>query len=355
MKAYYALTFPQGFKALVHHELKEKIPDICIEETLNGRRHGVLFARSQAPVQSILDLACLENAFLMAARIKNISYTATGATRKFETIWAKISWPKILAQYQELTNKTLNQPVSFHPTVLLQGPQEYTVHSLTQLFVASLESRGWQLRSEKKSLTVRMQILNKEGFIGIQLTSSTLKNRVYKKSTLAGSLDPSVAYLLCKQSYPKSQEIVLDPCCGAGTLIAERSQHWPAGLVIGGEIQNLVLKACTHNMSTLKEFKPSLYQGDARYLAFKSDSIHKIIVNLPFGKDISLKDPHLFYHLVLNEFKRVLKKMGTMVLLSGHPHLIKKYCDKQPGLKIQKQISFVQKGIEISSFTLIKL
>ena len=50
--------------------------------------------------------------------------------------------------------------------------------------------------------------------------------------------------------------------------------------------------------------------------------MNHIVSNLPFGKQIELEQPEQFFTELLQEFSRLLRKGGNMVLLTTHAEMI---------------------------------
>src|SRR5262249_32421243 len=117
--------------------------------------------------------------------------------------------------------------------------------------------------------------------------------------------------------------VVLDPMCGAGTILAEQvelARRRGAGWVTiwGGDIERSSLLAATAN---LKRLSPDLLaQWDARRLPLADASVDRIICNPPCGRQLGDPDDiGPLYQQAVREWNRVLKPGGRAVLLVGDP------------------------------------
>src|SRR6266567_2897119 len=58
-----------------------------------------------------------------------------------------------------------------------------------------------------------------EALIGLRLSDATMRHRTYKREHLPASLRPTVAAAMGWLARPAQEDIVLDPLCGAGTVL----------------------------------------------------------------------------------------------------------------------------------------
>jgi tRNA (guanine6-N2)-methyltransferase len=134
-----------------------------------------------------------------------------------------------------------------------------------------------------------------------------------------------------------SQNVILDPMCGSGTILVEAATFRPAKL-IGGDIEPEAVKITIENMET---FDPKLHidirQWDAQKLPLDNKSVDKIICNLPFGKQIEVSDIKQFYKNIIAEFDRVLRP-GKMVLLTNQVQELTNAVNMHNSLKLYKTL-----------------
>ena len=117
--------------------------------------------------------------------------------------------------------------------------------------------------------------------------------------------------------------IILDPMCGVGTILAEAAElakQRRAGRVTlwGGDSDRAALAAAAVN---LKPFHPDLLaHWDATRLPLATASVDRVICNPPFGKQLaSPEEIGPLYRAAVRECDRVLKPGGRATFLVGDP------------------------------------
>src|SRR5262249_49881921 len=132
-------------------------------------------------------------------------------------------------------------------------------------------------------------------------------------------LRPTVAAAMVRLAGVKPRHVVLDPMCGAGTILAEvfAVVHGPEARylrVLGGDLDPKAVRAAGNNLRRLGA--AGLSPWDARGLALADQSVDRIISNPPFGKQLShLQEIGPLYRDMLAAYDRVLRPDGKAVLL----------------------------------------
>jgi 23S rRNA G2445 N2-methylase RlmL len=158
---------------------------------------------------------------------------------------------------------------------------------------------------------------------GLRLSDRTMRHRTYKYEHLAASIRPTVAAAIVWLADLKPNQAVLDPMCGAGTLLAEAhlstlgkktaAGAWPMHF-IGGDLERGHVRAAQAN---LRQFHiTDLHEWDARELPLEDAAIDRIICNPPFGKQLSTPEAVIpLYRESVREMDRVLRPGGKAVLI----------------------------------------
>jgi len=156
---------------------------------------------------------------------------------------------------------------------------------------------------------------------GLRLSDRTMRHRTYKMEHLPASLRPTVAAAMVRLAEIKPNQVVLDPMCGAGTILAEalalaRHTGTRPAAILGGDIAKAALRAAGPNLRSLGQV--DLARWDARSLPLADHSVDRLICNPPFGKQLSRPEEiGPLYHASLQEWNRVLRANGRAVLLVG--------------------------------------
>ncbi len=175
----------------------------------------------------------------------------------------------------------------------------------------------------------------------MRLSDRTMRHRTYKEEHLPASLRPTMAAAMVRLAEVRPGHVVLDPMCGAGTILAEavtfaRMRHLERVQVCGGDIERPALRAAGDNLRHLGEFL--LSRWNAGELPLPDASVDRIISNPPFGKQLgNPEEIGELYAAALIEYDRVLRPGGRAVLLVSDPTAMKAAADSV-GWKSQRSV-----------------
>lgn len=188
--------------------------------------------------------------------------------------------------------------------------------------IAERGDRSWRPSPIEADVEFWAMLLSGELILAIRLSDEHMRHRDYKVAHLPGSLRPSAAAALALLSKPMPEDVVLDPLCGAGTVLIERAHLGRYRLLIGCDRDAAALSAARENVGP--RYKPlELHRWDAAALPLPDSSIAKIITNLPWGiRHGSHEDNRRLYPRILQEFHRLLQPQGKIVILTGETRLM---------------------------------
>jgi 23S rRNA G2445 N2-methylase RlmL len=185
--------------------------------------------------------------------------------------------------------------------------------------LAGVFPASWKPAEENASVEVWLTIRGATAVCGLRLSDKTMRHRAYKVEHLPASLRPTVAAAMVRLAGAGPGEIVLDPMCGAGTILAEQielSKLRKAGRieVWGGDRDMNMIRAAASN---LHRVGPAiLIHWDATRLPLGSAQVDRVVSNPPFGKQLSTPEEiGPLYRNALRECNRVLKPGGRAVFL----------------------------------------
>src|SRR5258708_22418823 len=160
-------------------------------------------------------------------------------------------------------------------------------------------------------------MIDAEFFLTVRLSDDKMRHREYKAAHRPASLRASSAAALAWLSEPREDDIVLDPFCGAGTILIERAHMGRYAMLFGSDRDSAALAAARVNVGN--RYKPiQLENWDAGALPLGDASVIKIVTNLPWGiRYGSHGENRKLYPLWVREFARGLKSGGMMVLLTA--------------------------------------
>ncbi|MEV8594277.1 methyltransferase domain-containing protein [Streptomyces sp. NPDC052012] len=141
--------------------------------------------------------------------------------------------------------------------------------------------------------------------------------RPYKHRTVPGTLHPPVAAALAALADLRPGHTVLDPCCGAGTLLIEAALTCPGVHCHGFDLSPDAVAAARANARSLPV---TVRRSDAGRLPVPAGFADRVLCNPPWGAQVRpggvlAVDPSRWWA----EVRRVLAPDGTAVLLLPDP------------------------------------
>lgn len=148
--------------------------------------------------------------------------------------------------------------------------------------------------------------------VGLRPYAAPLHRRPWRASTVVGSVHPPVAAAMVRLAAIAPGHRVVDPCCGAGTILLEAYETTSGTDLIGVDIDGGAIAAATSNGRD----RPIRWsRGDAGRLELPSASVDRLVVNPPWGIRRSAVNVAGF----LREWRRVLRPDGVLVVLLDEP------------------------------------
>jgi SAM-dependent methyltransferase len=146
--------------------------------------------------------------------------------------------------------------------------------------------------------------------LGVRLTDQRMRQRGGREVERPGALRPVVAAAMLKLAELSTELRLLDPCCGAGTIVREALDTGLAG--VGADMALEAIRAARSNLPV----STPLVVADARALPFRSGFAGAIVCNLPFGRRYHVEQPTLWLRQAFTEFERLAAPGGAIVLLT---------------------------------------
>jgi 23S rRNA G2445 N2-methylase RlmL len=219
------------------------------------------------------------------------------------------------------------QGLSDNPTFSVSanfvGRRNYTAAEIKAAVAKSVEAiTGWRYQEDDRQSdsNIRLFIEHERALVGMRLATAPLHRRSYKQEHRPGSLKPSVAAALLFLAQTAPHHTVLDPCCGAGTILVEAAAI--GAKAIGGDQEPAAVAAAQSNADAAG-ITINVQAWDARALPLDNASVDRIVTNLPWGRQVGVESTLAdFYRSACAEMERVLKGNGCIVLLTNRPDLV---------------------------------
>lgn len=340
----YVMTMP-GLETLAFGEVRARIADA---ELVKFSRGVALFRTEIAPAE-LLELRTAEDVFVALAHIKglgpgrNALRAVHGATLNADVTQALTLWRR--AHHGSL-------PRSWRVVSQKSGSHEFRRIDAGDSVGAALQRvlpRGMRQVKDDADIEFWIWINGSEALIGVRLSDASMRHRSYKHEHLPASLRPSVAAAMSLLSRPTADDVVLDPLCGAGTILIERGLAEPYETLLGGDLRPEAVGMARRN-ARAASVDARIETWDASDLALKDESVTRIITNLPFGKQIGTHEQNVKLYMDLaQEFRRILTPDGLVVALTSEDRLWETALRKH-GLRVSKKVVLVVLGLPASIF-----
>ncbi len=194
-------------------------------------------------------------------------------------------------------------------------------------------------------------------FLGIRITSSSIRARTYRKEERKGSLRPTIAAAMAILSNPNPYDKLIDPMCGSGTLLIERGCLAPYTSLSGYDLDSNATRLAIANAANAGIKNIEIKTDDATNLPVEDASFNCLICNLPFGKNFGNRHANLeLYYRCLKEWSRVIELGGRAILLTSDTESFEHAQRKLSSLwKIEKLLRFKVLGIWANCFVLHRI
>lgn len=205
----------------------------------------------------------------------------------------------------------------------------------------------WHVAERDAVLEVWVHVLGDRTIAGLRLSGDEFSGRRYKRAHLPASLKPTLARTLALLSAPRPDDIVVDICCGAGTVLRERADAGPAHLIAGGDIAADAVSAARENCGR----SAHLARWDATRLPLRDGSVDAVIVNPPYGRQHgAMPGLPALYRRLAREIARVLREHGRAVILTGEPDVLS---SALPGtLHLGARHRFLLRGLPVTAYAI---
>ncbi len=244
-----------------------------------------------------------------------------GASRE-----APLVEPALVARVPGETFTRAGRRLKFRVIARMAGEHEYRRVDFQRAVERGILERGdhtWRLEEDDADVELWATMIDAEFFLTVRLSDDKMRHREYKAAHRPASLRASSAAALGWLSDPREDDVVLDPFCGAGTILIERAHLGRYAMLLGSDRDAAALEAARVNVGA--RYKPiQLENWDAGALPLGDASVDKIVTNLPWGiRYGSHGENRKLYPLWFKEFARVLKSGGAMVLLTSEWRLMR--------------------------------
>jgi 23S rRNA G2445 N2-methylase RlmL len=282
---------------------------------------GVVVFKLDQVTPALLKLRTTEDVFLLAWGSDTLTFRPPDLDNFRKWTARKPDWPHLFKLHHSVRPKTRGKP-TFHLVCQMQGEHGYKRADARAALTAGLAGHipaGWHPADQNAWLEVWLTIRGQTAVCGLRLTDRTMRHRTYKEDHVLASLRPTVAAAMVRLAGVGPGMTVLDPMCGAGTILAEtievaKRRRGERVRVVGGDSDPNAVFVAGQNLANVGP--ADLARWDSRRLPLAGASVDRIVCNPPFGKQLASADevPPL-YAAAAGEWDRVLRPGGRAVFL----------------------------------------
>jgi len=386
-----------GFETVAQEEVKEKFGEAA---TVNRGR--IIADVPLDRVKEILDLRCVDNAWVLIGHNHNHPYPQTSTQDQLQSLidfCNQLDWTKALEVWKKVVGfqgnlypqvdqrvKASNGDVdlceeepakkartevapTFRCTVYRSGNTHLYSSPEAQVKVggAVQDKFHWGVKMKESDLDVTLNCDIDQVYLGIRLTSKSLhKGRQNGGRTITHfgptTLRPTICAGLVRLAKVLPGEVVLDPMCGGGSIPLE-GELISQGMFLGGEIHDMAIGRCRDNLSELVKAGESrgrvnFVNWDVLRVPLRDNCVDVVVTDLPFGKRSGSKaDNRDLYPKTLISLARVVRPgTGRAVLLTHDMNsMIKTLAKVKKYWKNTKTISANIGGLKSKIFLLSRV
>lgn len=314
---------PPPCYALVHPGLEEVAAEEVVAE-LGGEvkwtRPGLVVFRVPEVGEGLLRLRTTEDVFVLAWGTDKLTYRAEDLDRIRRWTAHEADWDRLLRLHHGTRPRPKGRP-SYRLVTQMSGEHGYRRKDAARALAAGLAGKlpaSWRPADENAAVEVWLTIQGATAVCGLRLSDRTMRHRTYKLEHLPASLRPTLAAAMVQLADARPAQVVLDPMCGAGTILAEQLEAARAGRrrlqLWGGDLEPGAVRAAAANLRRLG--RVLLARWDAARLPLPGACVDRVLSNPPFGKQLSRpEEVGPLYRRALAEQDRVLRPGGRAVLL----------------------------------------
>lgn len=303
------LTCIKGLNSIAEAEIKEKLKDFVILR----QERGFIFIDYNGHPRRLLDLRSIEDIFYVL--IDETGFTRSRST--LSTLEEKMKFASFedgLKYHAQLYSKA--KRTTFQVFTHVYGRFNFRRIDLDKVVsrTIALKFNKWKATHGVAKIEFDVRLFKSgELILSLRLSNKFFSNRKYKEIELPGALKPTAAYAMVQMSSPNENDVFVDPFCGSGTILMERSLVGPAQKILGYDRDANVVETAQANCAARENI--ALQVGEAQKLSLPDGSVDVIATNPPFGKTFT-QDANLFTDF-LSAAARVLKSGGRLVVLNG--------------------------------------
>ncbi|NDU74605.1 methyltransferase domain-containing protein [Actinomadura sp. DSM 109109] len=279
----------------------------------------VRFRLSSPRPEPVPSLRTADDLFLPAAQLPDAATTKHDLPALAEL--AALADTDVLARLRRTLTQAPGEVPGIDVTASFLGRRTFSRYDAEDVVGAALAGRlGVPYHSRRAGTAPppgswgwRLTLDGTHAALMLRVGDRPLHRRAYKQRSIRGTLHPPLAAAMAVLAGIRPGHTVLDPCCGAGTLLIEAAHARPGARLYGFDLSPDAVAAARANADAVPV---RVDRGDAGRLPLADASVDRVLCNPPWGAQVqprgSLADSPFRWW---TELRRVLAPDGTAVLL----------------------------------------
>lgn len=149
-----------------------------------------------------------------------------------------------------------------------------------------------------------------------RMTTEPLSSRTWRVCNRSGGLNATIAYAALKLAGQREQDRILNPMCGSGTLLIERSLMGPYDAMVGVDIDAEAVACAQTNLKAAGR-KVEVAHIDALHTELPDRSFDLVVADLPWGDAIGTHESNQeLYPAFFKEMHRLTSKRGRVCIIT---------------------------------------
>lgn len=276
------------------------LESLCAQE-ISKRGHGrverirhreVVFA-TRCLTPDLLTLRTADDVFVLAAVVEGVDRRESSLT----TLSAAVAHADLRGAADIAATLTKAKPSrQIDVSASFVGPRNYSRYEIEDVvgdavarhLDVTYHSRASGGRPPPDTASWRVTIEDRTAIVGLRPARHPLHRRAWKRASVPGTLHPPVAAAMAVLARLRPGDQVLDPCCGAGTLLVEAADLRPGLMLTGSDSSPASLAAAAVNAAHLCDRTTIRWMlADAGRLPLGISSVDRILVNPPWQRQVA--------------------------------------------------------------------
>ncbi len=252
---------------------------------IHGVAHRSVFFGSKS-LDAALSLRSIDDLFVHACRGHGVDRTRESLARLAAAL-ERVDLERALRAVQSV--RSFPRPCPFRVSSSFLGRRNYNREQLDEIVAAEVARRTGMIFepadqpvSPKCQIAWRLHLQDDRFDLGVRVTKAPLHRRGYKTADVSGTLHPPVAAAMGLVAGLHPGHTIIDPFCGAGTILIEAKLLVPEIRACGRDINPRAVEAARQNAERAGR-TVAFTVGDASGEALLLAPADRLISNVPWN------------------------------------------------------------------------